>query len=76
MILIIKSLLPHLLSTQGPGIARGDVNNDDLEDLFIGEAKRTPGKLYIQKKNSSFRLEPQTCFESDRECEDIGAQFV
>jgi hypothetical protein len=68
-------LLPHFLSTQGPHIAIGDVNNDGLEDLFFGGAKGTPGKLYFQKKNGSFDLQKQTCFEIDKECEDIGALF-
>jgi hypothetical protein len=68
-------LLPHFLSTQGPHIAIGDVNNDGLEDLFFGGAKGTPGKLYFQKKNGSFELQKQTCFEIDKECEDIGALF-
>ena len=58
-------LLPHFLSTQGPHIAKGDVNNDGLEDLFFGGAKGTPGKLYIQKKNGSFELQAQSCFETD-----------
>ena len=62
-----------MLSTQGPHIARGDVNDDGLEDLFFGGAKGTPGKLYLQKKNGSFELQKQPCFDIDKGCEDIGA---
>ncbi|MBK8881555.1 MAG: VCBS repeat-containing protein [Bacteroidales bacterium] len=68
-------LLPHMLSTQGPHIAGGDVNNDGLEDFFFSGAKGNPGRLYFQKKNGSFELVSQTCFEEDRESEDIGALF-
>jgi hypothetical protein len=68
-------LLPHMLSTQGPRIAKGDVNKDGLEDLFIGGAKGTPGKLYLQNKKGSFELNTQACFEGDKSCEDIGALF-
>jgi hypothetical protein len=68
-------LLPHFLSTQGPHIAKGDVNNDGLEDLYFSGAKDSPGKLYFQKKNGSFELQSQSCFEMDKGCEDIGALF-
>jgi hypothetical protein len=68
-------LLPQMLSTQGPRIAIGDVNNDGLEDLFFGGAKGTPGKLYIQGKNGSFELQAQPSFDEDKECEDIEAIF-
>jgi enediyne biosynthesis protein E4 len=68
-------LLPHMLSTQGPRITRGDVNNDGLEDLFIGGAKGSPGRLYIQNKSGSFTLHHLPCFDQDSECEDIGALF-
>jgi hypothetical protein len=68
-------LLPHFLSTQGPRIAKGDVNNDGLEDLYFGGAKGSPGKLYFQKKNRSFELQVQPYFEKDKGCEDIGALF-
>ena len=68
-------LLPHLLSTQGPRIAKGDVNNDGLEDLFIGGSKGTPGKLFLQKRDGSFELMEEACFEADKGCEDIGALF-
>jgi len=66
-------LLPHLLSTQGPHIAQGDVNNDGLEDLYFSGAKESPGKLYLQKMNGSFELQTQSAFEKDKGCEDIGA---
>jgi hypothetical protein len=68
-------LLPHFLSTQGPRIAKSDVNNDGLEDLYFSGAKDSPGKLYFQKKNGSFELQRQACFETDKTCEDIGALF-
>lgn len=68
-------LLPHFLSTQGPHIAKGDVNNDGLEDLYFSGAKDSPGKLYFQKKDGSFELQVQSCFERDKGYEDIGALF-
>jgi hypothetical protein len=68
-------LLPHMLSTQGPRIAKAYVNNDGLEDIFIGGARGTPGKLYFQQKNGTFELQAEECFESDKGCEDIGALF-
>jgi len=66
-------LLPHFLSTQGPHIAKGDLNNDGLEDLYFSGAKGSTGKLYFQRKNGSFELQVQSCFEKDKDCEDIGA---
>ena len=68
-------LLPHFLSTQGPRIAKADVNNDGLGDLYLSGAKGSPGRLFIQNKNGSFELRLQSCFEEDKDCEDIGALF-
>ena len=68
-------LLPHMLSTQGPRIAKADVNRDGLEDIFIGGAKDSPGKLYLQKKDGTFALQAEQCFEQDRGSEDIGVLF-
>lgn len=72
-----QPLLPYLLSTQGPFIAKGDVNNDGLEDIFIGGAKGFPGKLFIQGKDNNFELqEEMPCFQNDAGCEDLGVLFV
>jgi hypothetical protein len=68
-------LLPHFLSTQGPQIARGDVNNDGLDDLWFSGAAGTTGKLYIQRKDGSFDYSRQQSFEDDSKSEDTGAIF-
>ncbi len=68
-------LLPHFLSTQGPFIAKGDVNGDGLEDLYFSGSKGTSGKLFIQNKVGSFSIRLQSCFENDKECEDTGVLF-
>jgi enediyne biosynthesis protein E4 len=68
-------LLPQMLSTQGPRIAKGDVNSDGLEDVFIGGARGSAGKLFLQKKNGSFELNNQSGFDRDKESEDTGALF-
>ena len=71
-----QPLLPYLLSTQGPHMTTADVNGDSLEDVFIGGAKDSPGRLFIQKKNGTFVPSDQKCFVYDKECEDIGVLFV
>ena len=43
-------LLPHMLSTQGPKIAKGDVNNDGIEDFIILGAIGHTNSLYISQK--------------------------
>ncbi len=70
-----QPLLPYLLSTQGPFIAKGDVNNDGLEDIFIGGAKGLPGQLFYQEKDHSFKPTDMACFTKDAGCEDIGVLF-
>lgn len=65
-------LLPHRLSQQGPCITVGDVNNDNLQDIFIGGAKGTPTKLYLQSSTGTFKDAQIIDFYRDIICEDIG----
>ena len=49
--------LPEMLSREGPHVAKGDVNGDGLEDIYIGGAKGQPGQLYIQGANGFTKKE-------------------
>lgn len=65
-------LLPHKMSYLGPGISVGDVNNDRLQDFYIGNATQRKGKLFIQNKNGNFEIKPGP-WEDDSTHEDMGS---
>ncbi len=67
--------LPKLLSREGPKAACGDVNNDGLEDLYIGGTAGHPGQLYLQDKNGRFVKKPQKVFEQFKDFEDVAVLF-
>ncbi|MEO5682150.1 MAG: VCBS repeat-containing protein [Chitinophagaceae bacterium] len=71
----IQSLLPNYLSRQGPCIAVADVNNDGLEDFFMGGAKDQAGQLFLQNKNNSFTLLSTPALVQDALSEDAAAVF-
>ncbi len=68
-------LLPYMLSRSGPCLAKGDINNDGLEDLFVGGASGQSGELFLQQKNGQFTPKPQAIFKQDIASEDCGATF-
>ncbi|WP_136467050.1 VCBS repeat-containing protein [Flagellimonas onchidii] len=70
-----ESLIPHMLSTQGPKLAHADINNDGLEDIFVGGAKGSSGGIFKQNKNDRFDQIENTFIEEDTESEDIDALF-
>ncbi len=74
----VESLLPRLLSTEGPKIGVGDVNGDELDDFFIGGAMGQAGRLYIQQKDSEhyFSESDTSVFENHKYSEDVGAAFA
>ncbi len=66
--------LPEMLSVEGPKIARADVNDDGLEDIYIGGAKEQAGQLYLQTPNGFIKSEQQV-FKSYADFEDIAVLF-
>ncbi len=68
-------LLFHMFSTEGPKMAKADVNNDGFMDCFIGGAKDSPGVLFVQQANGQFVAKPQEVFEKDKLSEDVDAVF-
>jgi hypothetical protein len=68
-------LLPYQLSKLGPALAKADVNDDGLEDVFIGGAIGEAGVLYLQNKNNIFSLAPSQPWVADSASEQVNALF-
>jgi hypothetical protein len=71
-----KPLIPYSNGNLGPKIAVEDVNNDGLEDIFIGNAKLKSGKLFLQQKDHSFQSVQEELFEEHKTAEDLDQKFV
>jgi hypothetical protein len=70
-----EHLMPLMLSTEGPKLAKGDINGDGLEDIFVGGAKNDTGKIFIQTPGGKFKRVLEPALDDDNEYEDIGAAF-
>jgi len=66
-------LLPHKQSTLGPCTSVGDVNGDELHDIYIGGASGQEAALYLQTTEGTFVKSEQTAFARDARCEDTGS---
>lgn len=70
-----EQLIPHSLSGEGPSLAVGDVNSDNLDDLFVGGSAGQPASLYIQQRDAGFKEITVDVLNHDRYTEDIDAVF-
>ena len=69
-------LLPHKLSTLGPGIAVGDINGDGNEEFYIGGASGQPGVLFEKGANGKFSIRSTPAIANDKSQEDMGVLFL
>jgi hypothetical protein len=68
-------LLHRLYSREGPCVAVGDVNGDQLEDFYVGGAKGQCGALYLQN-SQGFNLSDQPALYAQTEHEETDAVFL
>ncbi|CAN5369276.1 VCBS repeat-containing protein [soil metagenome] len=69
-----EGLIPHMLTTQGPPMVKGDINGDGQEDLFIGGGKDQSPALFIQTL-SGWKKQSVPAFIKTLQCEDTAADF-
>ena len=68
-----ESLLPHMLSAEGPALAVGDLDRDGLQDAFIGASKWKKAAIFLQQKSGRFLRTSQPALEADSIYEDLDA---
>ena len=71
-----EPLIPFSTSSDGPALAVGDVNNDGLEDFYVGSSKRLRSGLYMQNKYGGFDLSYLNGAEQDSIYEEVDAVFT
>lgn len=72
----VERLIPRMLSTEGPTLAVADINNDGLEDFFLGNSIGDTAKIFIQHKNGKFTSLPQPAFVNDKYFETTASIFA
>jgi len=68
-------LLHQMISAEGPALAKGDINGDGLEDIFIGGAKGQASVLLQQTADQQFIPTNEDLFKRSRASEDVDALF-
>ncbi|HXR80873.1 MAG TPA: ASPIC/UnbV domain-containing protein, partial [Saprospiraceae bacterium] len=68
-----ERLIPYNLSSEGPCLAVGDINGDQLTDIYAGNGRGYPSTLFLQTKTGSFASQSEPAIKNDSLYEDCGA---
>lgn len=68
-------LLFNMISSEGPCLCTGDINNDGLTDFYVGGAKNQAGSLFVQKHSGGYSKMAAQYFEADKASEDTDCLF-
>ena len=71
-----EPLIPHMISSEGPALAVGDINNDGKEDVFIGASKGFHNAIFLQDNNGKFHQTINEALIADSMYEDVAAVWV
>ncbi len=71
----LQLLIPQKQSTKGTGIVKADINNDGLEDFFVGNAAGAPAASYIQSHDGKFMKNNVALWNTEAKYEDANALF-
>ncbi|MFT4155979.1 VCBS repeat-containing protein [Parafilimonas sp.] len=70
-----QPLLTNPLSFAGPCMAKADINNDGLEDVYIGGGNGQAGAIFMQQPNGTFNKTSQPALDADKQSTDADAVF-
>lgn len=68
-----EPLMPFMASQEGPALALGDINDDKLDDIFIGSVKWEKSAVFIQQPGNRFIKMNQPELDKDSTYEDVDA---
>jgi len=71
-----EPLMPHMVSTEGPALAVADINQDGLDDIFLGGARDKKGNVFLQQPNGTFTMLPEPALAADSAMEDVDGAWV
>ena len=71
----LQLLLPQKVSTKGTAVITADINQDGLDDFFVGNAKDAAAATYVQKPDGSFQKTNEVLWNSHTKYEDANALF-
>ncbi|MBN8672494.1 MAG: VCBS repeat-containing protein [Chitinophagales bacterium] len=71
-----EPLMPFMVSREGPASAVADINNDGLDDIFIGSVKWEKPAIFIQQPGGVFTKKMQPALDADSTYEDVDASWT